>query len=420
MEPHPPRSDWRVAVLLVCCLAGASIPLGVCALLLGMFLVNGLTVQVSPPLPSLLGATSLGAIGLLMLPAGVLSWQRLSGRTSPELRLRRLALHEWVGLGLLWALVLALATLSLRSRLAPWVLPFLHFLAVALPVYMLLRAGIGDLMLGSRLRAWGVATSGYSLSLVAAILLEGMLALAGLLAVAVYLGMHPTLLGEVERLAHALERAADLEDVLAIAAPVIRHPASLLAALGFLSVLVPVVEELAKSIGIWLVADRLGSPGQGLALGLLSGAGFALAESLFATLSPEDAWALTFLTRAASSCMHMLATGVVGMGIASARLRNQPWRFAAALGSAIALHSAWNAGAVLTVAGGLRVALAEPQLDPLGILAGLAGVGLLLVLALGMFASLPLLNRRLQEEHVVAGTPGDRVPPPVPGQGRLE
>ena len=52
-----------------------------------------------------------------------------------------------------------------------------------------------------------------------------------------------------------------------------KNPLTLVVGLVFLSFLVPIIEEIAKSLGVWLVADRLAFPAQGFALGVLAGAG---------------------------------------------------------------------------------------------------------------------------------------------------
>ena len=156
--------------------------------------------------------------------------------------------------------------------------------------------------------------------------------------------------------------------------------------------------------GIVLVADRLASPAQGFALGLLSGAGFALAESLFATITPDDSWAAALSMRAFSGSMHMLASGLVGWGIAYARLEKRYFRLFGLTVLAMLLHGFWNMGAVLTAAGGLRAMVVMPDVDIPGTIMALGGAGLLFVLIGGTLIALLLLNRKLRTAEPVSSS----------------
>ena len=426
METQPHRYDWRSILLLIYSLASAFIALGMAAALLGAILLNRRSLDVPAPLSSILGATTLIAIGLLLLPAGVLSWQRLNGRIFESFQLPRLSAWGWIVLSLLWIVVLILAGLFFDGSGAAWYLPFLHFLAVAIPVYLLVRVTIHTIPLGSIQRVWAVFESGYSLSLLLAIILETLMVALAIILLAIFIGLNPERLAEMQRLATRIEAAGDAEALIRMLGPFLRNPLTLLGALGFLSVFVPIVEELAKSIGVWLVVDRLRSPAQGFALGLLSGAGFALAESLSATLTPDGTWVLSFMTRAVSSCMHMLASGLAGMGISYLRLERNLLKMTFLTCLAILLHASWNAGAILMVYGGLRITLDLPQVNFAGILLGITGIGLLLVLGSGMLVALVLTNLRPGKILLtaVSGPQGssvdqrhDRHELPAPGAG---
>jgi RsiW-degrading membrane proteinase PrsW (M82 family) len=100
--------------------------------------------------------------------------------------------------------------------------------------------------------------------------------------------------------------------------------------------------------------------------------------------------------RAISGSMHMLASGLFGWGIASARLEKRYFRVIGMALLAMLLHSAWNAGAVFSVWGGARVMLAMPGVDILGSIVAASGMGLLLFMMAGMVAAFFILNRRLR------------------------
>jgi RsiW-degrading membrane proteinase PrsW (M82 family) len=272
----------------------------------------------------------------------------------------------------------------------------LHFFSIALPLYFVLRIATHHIPLGSTQRAWGVFGTGMTLGPLLGVIAEVTLVLVGIVLVVVYLGLNPESMARIERLVNQIQHAPDLNRLIQQVGPVLKNPLTLVVGLVFLSFLVPIIEETAKSLGVWLVADLLTSPAQGFAMGVLSGAGFALAESLSASLTTDDSWAVTLSMRAISGSMHMLASGLFGLGIAYARLEKRTGRFISMALLAMLLHSAWNAGAVFSVWGGARVMLAMPGVDILGTIVAAGGIGLLIFLVAGMFVAFFLLNERLR------------------------
>jgi RsiW-degrading membrane proteinase PrsW (M82 family) len=407
MASQPRVADWRSILLLVLALSGAVFAI-IAAIGIFIFMAvnrNMLLELNASPLTSTLAASTLLAIGLLLVPVAWLSLKRLRGTEFDSFLLPSLRLWEWIAIPGLWLLVLTLATLYHDAPGALWYAPVLHFLSIALPVYFVIRLAINRISLGSSQRAWGVFGAGMTLSPLLAVIAEGIVILLGMAVVAIYLGFNPDAMLQIERLIRQVERAPDLDSLIYQVGPFLKHPLTLFAGLAFLSFLVPIIEETAKSLAVWLVADRIRFPAQGFALGALSGAGFALAESLSASLTADDAWAATLAMRAVSGSMHMLASGLAGWGIAQASLENRYFKFAGMMLLAILLHAAWNAGAVFSVWGGARVMLAMPGVDVLGALLAAGGVGLLFFLMAGMFVAFFVLNERLR-----ASSPPDSSP----------
>lgn len=398
MASNPRGSDWRSILLLIFALSGAVFAVSSAIGLLAFLAINqsALLELNASPLTSVLTASTLLAIGLLLLPVAWLSLKRLRGEEFPTFHLPALRTWEWVAIPALWLIVLALATLYHDAPGALWYAPFLHFLSIALPVYFVVRIAIHHIPLGTSQHAWSAFGAGMTLGPLLAVIVEVAFLLLGVLIVAVYLGLNPDLMAEAERLVNQFQRARDLDSLFQQVGPLLKSPLTLLVGLLFLSFLVPIIEEIAKSLGVWLVADRLTSPAQGFALGVLAGAGFALAESLSASLTADDSWALTLGMRAISGSMHMLASGLFGLGIAYARLQKRPLRLAGLALLSMLLHSVWNAGAVFSVWGGARVVLAMPGMDILGSIVAASGMGLLFFLMAGMVVAFFMLNGRLQ------------------------
>ncbi|MFZ5911533.1 MAG: PrsW family glutamic-type intramembrane protease [Chloroflexota bacterium] len=413
MDEQPAGADWRAILLLIFSLGGALLAFtsALATLALTLFSLDAFAGLDVSPLSTLLAGSTLAAVGLLFLPVGYYSLRRLRGLGTAALVLPALRFWTWGLLPFLWLLAVTLASLFHDAPGALIYAPVLHFLAVALPLYLLARAALARIPLGSALRAWGVLGSGMSFSLVVALTLEVMVLAGFLLVLGAYLALNPEQIGAIERLAGQVQNAPNLESLLYVVAPVVNNPLTLLAALLFLSGFVPLIEESAKSLGVWLVVDRLSSPAQGFAMGVLSGAGFALIESLSASMTPDDTWAMTFAARAFSGLMHVLASGLTGMGVAYARLEERYTRLVGLFVLGVLVHSAWNAGAVLTVAGGLRITLANPEIDLPGVLLGLVGLAAIFVMAVVMAVGLIVLNARLRDAN-----PSSPLAQPAPAQ----
>jgi RsiW-degrading membrane proteinase PrsW (M82 family) len=407
MEAKPQSTDWRSILLVIFGLGGAILAISSAFGIL-VFLAaneNFLTQMSTPILATTLVASTLIAIGLLLLPVAWLSAKRLRGWDFDSFILPPLRPWAWVLIPSVWLLVLVLATLFYNAPGASWYVPFLHFFSIALPVYFVIRIAVNRISLGSSQRAWGVFSVGLTLSPFLAIIGEVTMFALGIIVAAIYLSFNPNQALEVERLVQQINQAPNLDSLVYLLGPYLKNPLTLITALSFLSFLVPIIEESAKSLGVWLVSDRIKSPAQGFALGVLSGAGFALAESLSASLTADSSWGITLSVRAITSGMHMLATGLVGWGIAYARLEKRYLRLVGMALLAMFLHSVWNAGVVFTILGGVRTMLAMPNIDFLGASMTIGGAGLLLVLIVGMFIAFFAINRRLRDPALPASQP---------------
>jgi RsiW-degrading membrane proteinase PrsW (M82 family) len=398
MDTQPRSSDWRSILLLIFSLSGMLLAIGAAVGTLIMLAVNESVVrEFNPsPLATILTAGSLIAIGLLLLPAAWLSLQRLRGQDFETFSFPPLRPWGWIAIPGLWLLIVILATSFQKAPGANWYEPFLYFFAVAIPVYLVIRIATNRIALGSSQRAWGVFSSGMALSPVLAVIAEGIVIGFGVILFGGYLALHPEKMSAVERLINQIQHAPDLDSLVYLIGPLLKNPLTLILALTLLSVFVPIIEESLKSLGVWLVVDKLSTPAQGFALGALSGAGFALSESLFASVGADESWGITLSMRAISGAMHMLAAGLVGWGIAYARLEKRYVRLFGLAFLAMLLHGAWNGGAILSMAGGVGIMLSMPNFDILSSILALVGLGLLFLLISGMFVALFVINARLR------------------------
>lgn len=156
-------------------------------------------------------------------------------------------------------------------------------------------------------------------------------------------------------------------------------PSLALAALVLVGGLVPLVEEVTKTLGVGLAGLWLRpSPARAFLLGAASGAGFALTENMLNSLFVGPTWGPGILARLAATVMHCATGGLMGWGWGQWWAGRRPWRLPLAFGGAVLLHSLWNSCAVGLVLSGL---MALAQADNL-IWTGMAGLLMLTLLAL--------------------------------------
>jgi hypothetical protein len=280
---------------------------------------------------------------------------RLVGRVQLSQAAARLRLPP-----LAWFLLLALTILAgyTVTRLqSPWVylLPPLHALTVLLTAVWFFAAGSRGLQLGSNQRFWGVLASGLVLGPLLILVVEIFFLIGlGILAI-VSLAMNQPLLEQLLPLLEQTQISPEATDALFnLLRPYLASPVVLYITLAFGAGLVPLIEELFKPIGVWLLYDRPLTPAQGFTLGMLSGAGYAIFESLSLTLSGEN-WAPLMISRGGTTLLHIFTAGLVGWGLAGAFQRKEYLKLVLVYLAAVLLHGLWNAISLISSSGVLLV-----------------------------------------------------------------
>ena len=396
MQPPKQSSDWRTILLLIFSIGGILVMLmgAITTQVMGFFPDPQSSVETSPLVRALVTSLMV-TTALMLLPAGWLSLQRLRHQEIRPFQFPKFRPWMWVLYVLIWLLSLVLATLLFDAPSAGWYVPLFHFLSIALPVFAYVYILTGRISIGSNQRVWGVFSAGLLISPALSIVAEVALVLFSLVIVGIIIGFNPENLGTFQRTIERIQAATDLDSLMFVIQPVARNPLTLVVGLVLLSGFVPFIEETFKSVGVWLVFDKLETSAQGFALGAVSGAAFAFLESLGASISPDPAWGATLFMRAVSSMMHILATGFVGWGIARARIEKKYLGMIGFYLLAMTIHSLWNAGAVLSVIGGMRLAISFENIDIFGGMIMVAGVGTLLFMMAAMPGAMIFLNRKL-------------------------
>ncbi len=351
-----------------------------------MGLVQYFSTDVTPgeAISILLISAGVAFIGILLLPSVVYSLMRLFGRPIPKARSIPRGLHLGV-LILILPVIFGLGYWISSNHTLAWILlPLFHILAIGLPVLILVILSIRGLQLGSAQRIWGTFGSGVILAPAISFTLEGLALITLVLLWALSVSFQPEITNELTSLAERLQNAPPSpEAITSILAPYLTSPAVLFSAFAFVAVIVPLIEELIKPIGVWLLAGRDLTPMDGFVAGILCGAGYALVESLVLS-SNTDAWAALVIVRIGTAVIHILTTGFMGWALALSWREGRYLRLGITYLSVVLLHALWNCLTLLTVISSLS--LSYPDLLEYGLLSRLGeiapyGIGLLAVIS---------------------------------------
>ena len=174
--------------------------------------------------------------------------------------------------------------------------------------------------------------------------------------------------------------------------PFLTKPAVIIIVLAYTAILVPALEEIFKPLGVWLLAGKLESPAQGFTLGALSGAGYALIETIGVS-SQTSEWASLLFSRIGTGLLHITTSALMGAAIVLAWRERRYLRLVGTYFLAVTLHGLWNTFAMLFTFSGLAELLGQP-----GLLSTLQPIIVITmsILAMGLFAILVLSNRKMR------------------------
>jgi hypothetical protein len=371
------------------------------------------------PLQFFLMAMTSVVAGFLMLPSAYYALWRLIDRPAIDSQaiLRRLHLEWWI---LALPLVVLVGHFVGNQPSLAWLgLPFLHPLAIGIPTVWLLYFAIRRLPLGSSQRMWGVFDSGLTLGPFLIFILESLVGVAFVVVLVIYLYSQPGMMDKILHITSLLEQGQSPETFMDDLKPVMTRPVVLLGLLVYAAVAVPLIEEALKPIGVWLLFGRKLMPAAGFAAGALSGAGYALIESLALTSSGAE-WSALVLARIGTSAVHILTAGLTGWALALAWQRRRFLQLFLVYLLAVMIHGLWNG---LTLMYALNQLVAFPDSSWMSSVIHAVGPGAplaLILLALGCFVTLVAINRAFRRSGV--GKAPSSAPPEIsedPGKSVL-
>lgn len=282
------------------------------------------------------------------------------------------------------------------NRYLSWaVLPLSTLLVIIPPIFLFIGLGAQGIEAGPRWRVWGTLGLGLTISPLLMILLELLVLVFAGLAVVIFLSFQPEKMQELISFTDLLNSQTDQEVALKMLAPYLSDPRVIAALLGYIALIVPLIEEMLKPLAVWIFARSIEKPSQGFVLGMLSGGAFAMMESLNASADGSEAWAAVVGVRAGTSLLHIMLSGLMGYAIVGAFQEKRFGRLLATYCTVVSIHGIWNAcaiGAGLSANGEL---LGKPEWIVTYLLASIAGI---FILGTGMLVVLIASNRKVRSE----------------------
>ena len=391
-----PAPRWRSWLLLILCSGSILISLGAAVLL---FAIDGIQNIASVSAADLAPLSNLIwfllPVAALCIPAVVLSIRELSHRTVPPTLSRqhfRLASSAM----LVWIVLVVLFKVFENFNASSWFLSPLILIAAIIPLWWFVefaRHGVAD---RKPARVWKLAGFSLAVTVPATLVVSTLVMVILLIGLAVYIMLQP---GAAQQIQTYLQQLSNPNlNPLEIESQFnqwLQNPAVLVGLLGLIAGVFPLIEELLKTLGVWLFTGERLTSAEGFISGAVCGASFALWENLSVLSSAGDATAITLVVRVGTGLLHIVTAGMIGWGIASAvnSRRNIPRLVGAYLAGGL-LHCTWNAASIFVGAGTYFIppgtALVEGK-----VISGIA-VGVLVAIFMINLTLLSLFNHRLR------------------------
>lgn len=376
-------THWPSTVLFVFFLIAGLTLIGIAALLGMSGIASLVTRDAYSALSMLKFAAGAFLMASLLAPAVYLAYQRMNGITNGKNSSRQQIWPHWVTLlfVILWPTSIVIGQQAANAPEWGWmVLPTANLLAATLPLALLASFALRGVESGPAWRSWGIFGIGLTAMPLLAFLAEIILFALFIACILVYIGITPGAVAIVRDLAENIRAFLGNEAAIDATYSVLTNPLTLLAALLVIAVCIPIVEELLKPLGIWLFADHISSPGEGFALGILSGTAYAIFETLGASSQMGAEWTWLITARVGTGLLHILTTGLTSWGLALAWHEGRYFRLAGLFTLSVLLHATWNALSILNVFSALMenipgatewlLHVAKPAVYALGLQAG--------------------------------------------------
>jgi len=358
LEVH--RKDWRNLVALGISALGILYFLVQAISLSALLLISIFNSQINTGENTLIGLMIWYSIMplVLLIPVFLFSLYDYREKPIPAWLDTR---HPKVKKRLLWSILFLPVIIVIgwmvagQPTLSVFILGFINVLVAGIPVLWMSTVAQWQLDGGSQARKWRIF--GFSLTIMPVlvifieILVFLLMAVFGGLWIVYRMSINPQLEIEFMFLVNQLSLSmGDLDRISLLLEPYILQPSVIFWVFAIFSGIIPLIEEIIKPIALWSLAGRNISPQEGFVGGLLCGAGFAIMENLLylRIVVTAEEWLIMSIGRTGPASLHMLASGLVGWGLART-WRDGKWLplIMTTLGSFL-LHGIWNAMALLS------------------------------------------------------------------------
>lgn len=299
--------------------------------------------------------------GVLLLAATFISLQKFLQRPFAEQdsSFSISGTHIVASLLIVGAVLFLGSWVGVNERVNWLVLPILTVPAVIFPIFILFGLGVRKIPLGTRWQAWNVFGIGMTLVPLVLIIVEVFAMIFMLVIIILFVVFQPAISVEMERLSQQIySLGPESQAARELLLPWVTKPAVIAVALSYFAILVPLIEELFKTLGVWFFAAKLTSRAQGFALGALSGAAYGLVETLGVSAQTAD-WATLLLTRIGTGLLHITTSALMGAAIVGALRERRYLQLLGTYGLAVLLHGLWNAQAILYTFANLAKTLSQ-------------------------------------------------------------
>ena len=353
----------------------------------------GLVPAMAPELQeSMLWAytVALFMLALLCLPSVISSLSAASGGHPPRWLSAPMPALKWLPVAL-FVITIVIRLVILPEEPTQGLLPAgLTALAVVLPALWFLRLGAGSQWGKNPKRNSGLLTFSLSFTTYFILILEAVLFLAVVVGVLAALVRNPQMMEALENLLPLLE-GANLapEELVELLAPLLSTPPIFIGILLLVALIIPMIEEAFKTLGVWLLKGRGISLAEGFVAGIVSGAGFALVEGLLNSAavasSASTDWLGFVVGRLGGTLLHIFNGGLLGWAMANAWQGKKPAKVVGIYFLTVLLHGIWNGLAIL-------------ELSPQVIASGNPTYIFLAVYALILLVAFVLFSRKVERQ----------------------
>ncbi len=352
--PHPRISFFVIARIFI-------LTLGVLFSTFGVIIMFG-TGFFSSMIPEIASIQETGVLinsgftlltmTMLMLPGLILSILYLF-KSPAQVKISRKSTMFLPNLLLVGWMLLMTGTyfIAQNAGISRWLLPIIQIPAVLIPIFWLYRLSIRKQTPRTPERNWSLLGLNLTLQPILVVVLELLFLVIILFFAGLWISQRPELVEELTTQYNQLI-ATNLNPntVNRIIEPYLNNPVILFTILFFISGLVPISEELVKSILVWRWLKNPLTPGEGFLIGLIGGSAFTLWENFNALTNVASAsWFYVVVARYGTSIIHMSTAALLGWALMKTFKDRQYWRTGLAYFTVICIHGLWNFATMLEV-----------------------------------------------------------------------